>query len=381
LGFCRSGFEIALAADIDPVAVEHHSRNLSSPVIEVDLTKGLPESNGDVDVLVAGPPCQGFSTLGRRDPDDPRNALFDIPAHAAERYMPRFFLLENVAGLRAGPHASRLEGSASRLRAVGYKVMTVDLEMHHFGVPQRRRRVIQLGWRGDTEFRLTIQGRRRPPQLADFLKDLDGVANHDPRPLLATSRSGRIARRIKAGQKLCNVRQGPSAVATWTIPEVFGRVSPTEIQVLQGLARLRRRDRRRNWGDSDPVRARALSKFVGFPTHPHLRRLIAAGYVRQLEDRTYDLTHTFNGKYRRAKPRELAPAVDTRFGDAHYVLHPRAHRAFTVREAARVQGFPDWFEFFGARRAQSRMIANAVPPPVAEALAKQIQQFLTSHDG
>lgn len=375
LGFKEAGFWLDLAADCDPVAVQTHRKNLPGKILELDLTEEIPERGGEIDVLIAGPPCQGFSTLGRRDPADPRNELLEIPAEAARRYSPRFFLLENVSGVRAGAHAERLQRSADCLRALGYKVMSVDIEMHAFGVPQQRRRVIQLGWRGPGEFRLSLKP-QRTPTLAEVLRKVSGVANHEPVLLGRGSRPGLIARRIKSGQKLCNVRGGPAAVATWTIPEVFGQVSEAETVVLEAMARLRRRNRRRAWGDADPVAARTLSAHLGFASHRHLQRLMRIGYVRRLGDGDYDLTHTFNGKFRRAQASGLSPAVDSRFGDAHYVLHPRAHRAYTVREAARIQGFPDRFHFLGSRRSQYRMVANAVPPPVAHSLAGMIREFL-----
>jgi len=371
------GFQIEVAADNDPIAVMNHRKNLPSKMERIDLSEELPSTGGPVDVLVAGPPCQGFSTLGRRDPEDPRNELLEIPAEAARVLAPRFFVLENVAGVRSGPHAARLKRSAERLKGQGYKVMTLDLEMDQFGVPQRRRRVIQLGWRGDGEFRLGE--RRKPtPSIGGALERLDGVANHNPTLLSPGTRSARIARRIGQGQKLCNVRSGTSSVPTWTIPDVFGRVSDVEVQVLVALSRARRRDRKRDWGDADPVTARQLTSDVGFPTHRHLCRLLRAGYVRRAGDSEWDLTHTFNGKYRRPKLSSLAPAVDTRFGDEHYVVHPTEDRAFTVREAARIQGFPDTYEFYGTDREQRRMVANAVPPPMASALAESIRDHLVN---
>jgi DNA (cytosine-5)-methyltransferase 1 len=375
LGFMSAGFQIEIAVDNDPIAVKNHRNNLPSKVELMDLSEELPSIDGPVDVLLAGPPCQGFSTLGRRDPADPRNKLLDIPAGAAEVLRPRFFVLENVAGVRSGPHATRLKRSAERLKDLGYKVTTLDFEMDRFGVPQRRRRVIQLGWRGDGEFRIA-EPSTKAPSIGAALERLDGVANHNPTLLPPGTRSARIARRIGQGQKLCNVRLGKSSVHTWTVPEVFGRVSPLEVTVLESLARLRRTQRRRDWGDADPVEARRLSTAVGFPVSAHLQRLRAAGYVKRTEDGNWDLTHTFNGKFRRPSPGGLAPAVDTRFGDPHYVLHPEADRPFTVREAARIQGFDDRYAFSGSLREQHRVIANAVPPPMSTNLARQIRRFL-----
>jgi DNA (cytosine-5)-methyltransferase 1 len=377
LGFGQGGFRIEFAADNDPIAVMNHERNLGTPVAQMDLRTMLPQVPSGIDVLVAGPPCQGFSTLGARDPDDPRNELLTVPAQAARRFRPRFFLLENVPGLRSGAHAERLKHSAEELKSLGYKVMTIDVEMHKFGVPQRRRRILQLGWLGPGEFRLDLR-ESCPTDLAAALVDLDDAPNHAPVSLSRDSKAGRIVRRIRQGQKLCNVRSGEASVHTWNIPDVFGSVSDAETRVLESLLRLRRRDRKRTWGDADPVAARTLSREVGFPTHRHLRRLLGGGYVRRIDGRAWDLTHTFNGKYRRPVLSGLSPAVDTRFGEVHYVIHPTENRAFTVREAARIQGFPDSFRFYGSSRDQHRMVANAVPPPMARAVAEAVRGFLAA---
>jgi DNA (cytosine-5)-methyltransferase 1 len=375
LGFSMEGFHIEVAADSDPVAVLNHKKNVPGLALQMDLASELPQTDRSVDLLIAGPPCQGFSTLGPGDPADPRNELLGIPAEVARALSPRFFLLENVPGVKSGAHAARLQRSANELKSLGYKVTTLDLEMNQFGVPQRRKRVIQLGWKGSSDFRFDFERRGTAPNLRESLENLDGLPNHHPVPLRVDSRSARIARRIQPGQKLCNVRMGQASVHTWEIPEVFGAVSQTEVAILQALARLRRRNRRRSWGDADPVYSRSLTKHLGFAAAPHLKRLQTAKYVRG-KDGAWDLTHTFNGKYRRPVLMGLAPAVDTRFGDPHYVIHPTHDRAFTVREAARIQGFPDSFEFLGSLRDQRRMVANAVPPPVAATLAKSIRSFL-----
>ena len=88
------------------------------------------------------------------------------------------------------------------------------------------------------------------------------------------------------------------------------------------------------------------------------------------QSRYYDLTHTFNGKYRRLRWDAPAYTVDTRFGDPIYFLHPDQQRGFSVREAARIQGFPDDFVFSGSRRTQEELLGNAVPPPLAKLLAE-----------
>ena len=101
--------------------------------------------------------------------------------------------------------------------------------------------------------------------------------------------------------------------------------------------------------------------------------LIKKGFVRKSSKDTYDLTRTFNGKYRRLSWDTPSPTVDTRFGDPNYFLHPENNRGFSVREAARIQGFDDDFTFSDSARDNYKMIGNAVPPPLSEIVAKMIK--------
>jgi DNA (cytosine-5)-methyltransferase 1 len=184
-----------------------------------------------------------------------------------------------------------------------------------------------------------------------------------------------IATRIKPNQKLCNVRGGDRAVPTWSIPDIFGKTSPREQEVLLAIQKLRRQLRQRENGDADPLLISEISEHCGRDVSNVIRRLLSVGYLRQIGKR-FDLAHTFNGKYRRLAWEQLAPAVDTRFGEPRYFLHPEDHRGLSVREAARIQGFPDNFVFSGPRAAQFRMVGNAVPPPLAQQIAIAVRDQL-----
>ena len=145
--------------------------------------------------------------------------------------------------------------------------------------------------------------------------------------------------------------------------------------MLVAIQKLRRQLRKRELGDADPMLIREISNYCGRDVTPIVKSLHKRGYLRKIGQR-YDLAHTFNGKYRRLDWNQLAPAVDTRFGEPRYFLHPDEHRGLSVREAARIQGFPDDFEFAGPRAAQFRMVGNAVPPPLAKQIAIAIRDQL-----
>ena len=207
------------------------------------------------------------------------------------------------------------------------------------------------------------------------MRSFEGVSNHEPNLLPPGSSNYVIALRINQHQKLCNVRGSERAVPTSDIPSVYGKTTASEREVLVSIQKLRRQLRRRETGDADPLLVREISEHCGRDVSPMIKRLHAGDYLRKIGQRV-DLSHTVNGKYRRLDWEHLAPAVDTRFGEPRYYLHPEEHRGLSVREAARIQGFPDDFEFSGSRAAQFRMVGNAVPPPLAQQLAIVIRDQL-----
>ncbi len=376
LGFRQAGFRCVAALDVDPVAVDAHRLNLGKTAELCDLSNGvsLLDRIPPVDVVIAGPPCQGFSTAGKRDPHDPRNSLLAKAAEIAVRVRPAVFVLENVSGVVAGAHRTYWKAAAGCLRTAGYRTADIMYHAATAGVAQTRRRMILLAWRNGKEVDVALP-ELPTPTLRDVITNINGAGNHEPAPLEPESRIAKIASRIEPGQKLCNVRGGERSVHTWDIPEVFGRTNSRERNVLEGLLRLRRRCRLRDFGDADPVTASALQRHLGHAVAVSLRSLIGKGYVRRARGR-YDLAHTFNGKFRRLRWDRPSLTVDTRFGDPRYFLHPEEHRGFTVREAARIQGFPDSFRFTGSERAQYRLIGNAVPPPMARCVATFIRDGL-----
>lgn len=371
LGFIRAGFIPIVSVDIDQCALAVHQKNISGPVERLDLSSELPQIDTSVDVLLAGSPCQGFSTLGLRHVNDPRNGLLLTAAKAAVKLRPKVIIAENVLGALAGAHSSYWVQLRDRLRALGYKTHDLRLNSSDFGVPQHRHRIFLVAWRTDVLPSFSFEA--SPSRvLGDVLTRLDGTSNHDPIDLPPTTTDFKIACRIGPGQKLTNSRAGDSAVHTWNIPEVFGRTNANEREVLTQILRMRRQERRRDFGDADPVSTRRLNRQFG---PEMIQTLVRKNYLRSIGT-FHDLTHTFNGKYRRQDSRLPSRTVDTKFGEARQCLHPTENRAFTVREAARIQGFPDEFRFEGSLRQQFTLVGNAVPPPLAHAVALQALALL-----
>ena len=293
------------------------------------------------DVLLAGSPCQGFSTAGKRDLEDPRNDLLVRAGIIALDLKPRVFVMENVPAAISGKHGTRWEQVERMLKDGGYSVARILADGPSSGVPQLRKRLFLIAWIGRNAIRCepdTVPA----PTLSAALENVEGLSGHDPIPLPTGSREQLIARRISPGKKLCNVRISPAAIPTWDIPEVFGPVTDSEREVLVALVRLRRRNRRRTFGDADPVLPSVVNDYLQRSCDSDIARLIAAQYLRHVENYV-DLTYTFNGKFRRLPTDGISPTVDTHFGDPRLFIHPYFDRGLTPREAARIQGFPDDF--------------------------------------
>ncbi|MFT3869809.1 MAG: DNA cytosine methyltransferase [Nibricoccus sp.] len=378
LGFSSRGFNPSGAYDCDPEAIENFSANVGGPIFRADLTNGIPNEHtlNGVDALIAGPPCQGFSTVGKRQVDDHRNHLLTLTGYLANRVLPKVLVVENVAGALSGEHAQYFKSLEYLMRLRGYRTHTLRCQVSELGMAQLRRRVLFFAWRTGRDMKFVIP-RFKPSDLHTVLRGVSSHSNHLPRNLSVGSRDWKIALRIKQGQKLSNVRGGANAIATWDIPEVFGRTTEHERTVLELLRRLRRQERQRDHGDADPVSIERLEAALGIRFHRLTEGLITKGYLRRVEG-GIDLVGTFNGKFRRLAWNKPSCTVDTRFGSPRYFLHPQHHRGFTVREAARIQGFADNYVFRGSEIAQYRIIGNAVPPPLG-AVAADLTTGLLNH--
>jgi len=384
LGFRDASFSIEGALDIDTLAIANYRANVATHGQVWDLSEAkLPQAYSSVDVLLAGSPCQGFSTIGKRDFADPRNALLAATGEIARNLRPKVVVAENVPGVLAGAHRQYWDALEDTLRAQGYEVQTVLLTASNYGIPQSRRRAFLLAW--NTGITVDIPGflasqERLAPTLGELLSQIGPDAeNHYPRPLVSGSADLSISRMIAQGQKLCDVRDGAASVHTWEIPEVFGTTTQSERVLLHRIMKLRRQRRVRDFGDADPVPIATLIEEFGKKIVSEIATLEKKQFVRLRGD-LVDLKHTFNGKYRRLNGNGISFTVDTNFGNARYFLHPTEQRGFTVREAAKIQGFPDNYVFSGPERAQFKMIGNAVPPPLATVVAKLTRKLLGLHE-
>lgn len=324
VGFERAGFDVVYAFDFDETAIKtykHNPRyhkgkafvrniyNVSKKSIEEDLGKPL----GAVDVVIGGPPCQGFSVQRRGSNKDPRNNLVLEYVRMIKDISPRMFVMENVGGLlsvRGKPYLAKLK---SILGKAGYEIQIKKLTASEFGVPQRRKRVFIVG--------AHIKSLRKPfeyPKAAGLPEKTVFDAIHDLMTKSATDIANHKADKLseKNLQRIRAIKAGE------------GRDSlPEELQ---------------------------LTCHKKHAEHRHLD-----AYGRMAWDQPAPtITAKFDSFSR------------GRFG------HPVLDRTITLREGARLQTFPDDFEFLGNKVEVARQIGNAVPPLLAEIMANKVKECL-----
>lgn len=373
-GFEQAGFKIHFAVDQSRDAVNAYNSNLRPVARQVNICKDL-RFEFKPDIIIAGPPCQGFSTGGGYKAHDERNDLFISTCAIIARSQPRVAIIENVEAITNSRNNEYFRMSLELLSSAGYHCEWSVLSASDFGVAQRRRRAVIIA-RKDAPFTMYRSPKRETILLSSALAAIsDADTSHKPTYPAQASRHCRIAAHIKPGQKLCNVRSGSKSIPTWRIPEVFGVVNDSERAILETIRQIRRTERKRNHGDADPVGLDRLFSVLPSANICSIESLTKLGYLRVI-GQDIDLTNTFNGKYRRLCLDNLSPTVDTRFGDIQLFLHPVENRGMTVREAARIQGFSDEIRFPHSEKTAFRLIGNAVPPPMAFQLAKFCRELL-----
>lgn len=366
LGLEQAGFDVAVAVEYDPVHAMTHRFNMPDcrvlcrdvrRIVPADVRRALAaarpgsvDDGGEVllDLVAGGPSCQGFSVGGKRDQDDERNGLLAEFVRLVVGLRPRAFLLENVRGLLE-PRFADLRQEATRLLTnAGYRVRGLDryVDAADFGVPQHRRRVICTG---------VLAGHGHPVDLAAAegtvavtVDDaLDGLPRPDSYPELLTSDSVRL-----------------------TIADAAARLATTSTYArrLAGLDR----------ASDDYSAARAWDPAV---VTNSLRTVHTDAVVARFASTTPGEPEKVSRLYRLAPdlPARTLRAGTGRERGSHTAprpIHPAAARVITVREAARLHGYPDWFRLATTNWHGHRQIGNSVPPPLARAAGTSLLSTL-----
>jgi DNA (cytosine-5)-methyltransferase 1 len=363
LGFEQAGFDVVAAVEIDPIHCAVHKFNFPNCAIVPRSVVGLAAStireaagigNRKIDIVFGGPPCQGFSLIGHRALDDARNRLVLEFVRLVAELDATAFVFENVKGLTVGRHRAFLEELIVAFGAVGYNVRMTPTVFNaaSFGVPQSRERLILVGAKkgrtlpGYPDLQTTfpkMQSARTElpmgPSCRDALDDLPDAEDYD---LLNDTDEAFVGKWKRTPSNYAAEMRCLSNEA-WH----YGYVRAWNPMALTSSIRTAHSEiSRRRFAETEPGTVEPISRFF---------RLAPDGISNTLRAGT----DSARGAFTSPRP-----------------IHYRYARCVTVREMARLHGFPDWFRLHATKWHGARQIGNAVPPPMARAVAAQIMKGL-----
>jgi len=374
LGLKRAGLTGLAAIDFNSEAIAVFKKNLPEipHILDEDLTRFAPSElekligTDKIDIIVGGPPCQGFSTVrqvdgannGKRLVDDERRYLYREFLRYVKFFHPKVFVMENVLGIRSASEGEYFTRVQTEARALGYRVHAQIEDCVDLGLPQKRRRQLFIGTRlGLPDYfrpdlkpapRIDVgsegsRGLKAPLTLWEAIGDLPPLAAG-----AGTEESEydleRFKNQLKAygGRYLLDVLE---VDITKTL--TAHRARPHSDRDLRDFALLREGENSKD----------AMERDVHF-------------------EFPYD-KETFKDRYTRQHRNEPCSTIVAHLSkDGLMFIHPTQKRSLTPREAARIQSFPDWFEFPIARTHQFRVIGNAVPPLVGEAIGIAVKSYI-----
>lgn len=356
LGLHAAGFHTVAAVDRHMLAVETLKANfesLGTVVLQRDLSRYTPQElirdlkdqghAAKFDVIIGGPPCQGWSSVGRgklrslvkgvdgkRIVNDPRNRLYKRFLGFVRHFKPKVFIMENVSGMLSHNGKNFAELIAQQFHTLGYRVTWGLANAADYGVPQSRRRLIFVGVRSDLRVTFRFpQGNAKRVTLRDAIGDLPIIRNGSQmwrREYKPRKRLGSYARLMRR-----------KADANFIYDHVCRTQNAQDVEAF-GLLR-------------------EGGKYVELP----------ARFKRYRDD-------IFRDKYRKLRWDDISGCVTAHLSrDCYTHIHPSQARTISVREAARIQSFPDSFHFSGSMGDKFRLIGNAVPPILAKEIAKAVK--------
>jgi DNA (cytosine-5)-methyltransferase 1 len=321
-----------------------------SPETQDSIFVRIDEQLGEeqVDLIIGGPPCQAYSVVGRaRDPkgmsEDPRNFLYKHYVEFLKRYNPKIFVFENVPGILSANNGGYLQLIFDAVKEAGYELDKKVLNSKDFGVLQDRKRVIIIGWKKELDLKYPLFEENRPEYeiLKDLFSDLPKIQNG----------------------------QGSFGVVKYSKPTT-NYLEKTQIRncidfTTQHIARPN------NQNDLEIYKI-AVEKWVNYK-----KRLNYAELPERLIK--HSNTKSFTNRFQVVNHLGISHTVVAHIcADGHYYIHPdlKQNRSITVREAARIQSFPDDYFFEKSRTTAFKQIGNAVPVLMAEGIAWKIKEMI-----
>jgi len=303
--------------------------------------------NNDIDIIIGGPPCQAYSLVGRaRDPkrmiDDPRNYLYKQYIRFLKRYNPKLFIFENVTGIISAQKGKIFKDIKDEMKKAGYNLDFKILNAADFGVLQNRKRVILIGWREDIDFSYPVfEEESTNWTINDLFFDLPKIQSGESIEVGEYSNKGKeVLREIKIRDPDWDILTQHSARIN----------NERDLKIYKICAEVWLKERRRVMYNELP------------------KELI-----------THNNLESFLDRYKVVDGSGLSHTMVAHISkDGHHYIHPdiNQNRSITVREAARIQSFPDDYYFEIYRTDAFRQIGNAVPPLMAEKIAYKIKEAL-----
>lgn len=342
-GFEDAGFNIVAGNDVDKNMIASFKLNhpnakaIAGDISQIDVDKLLSEigkTKEDIDLVIGGPPCQGFSTVGNRKEDDPRNRLFYEFVRFVREIKPKMFVMENVTGIltmKGGEVKKIIKGEFEKL---GYKVKIQILKAEEYGVPQKRRRVFFVGNRFGREFEFPkpeFDGiNKKFRTVWEAIGDLPDLEIRQEKKDYDKEPQTEFQKFLRNEQKNLEEHKAPNH---------------SEI-MIERMKNIKQGQNHSNLPEN-------LKLGSGYPNI----------YGRLIADEPSD---TITGNCG-------CVSAPGRF------IHPFKHRAISVREGARLQSFRDSKKFIGSQNSKYKQVGNSVPPILAKALALKIKEFLSQN--
>lgn len=343
LGFKNTGFEIIWAIDIDKEAVASYRKNIGEHILLEDITTINIENIPQADIVIGGPPCQSFSLVGKRQVDDARGDLVWNYIEIIAKVNPKFFVFENVVGLKSAKTSEGTKVIDDLLVAfsdLGYDVKWEVLNAADYGVPQRRKRIFLVGTKEKYEFEFPkathsengVDGRTKWVSVEEALGDL-------PFP----SESGNVpysSRPLTHYQAKMRENNDSEFVTEHTLPNL----SDLDKEIISHI----------------PVGG----NYMNVPNSVPSKRIMK---FKETGGRTTC--------YGRLVPDMPSYTINTHFNRPNVGcnIHYREKRLITIREALRLQSFTDDYQVISkTKRGKHTVVGNAVPPLLSEAIAKEI---------
>jgi len=359
LGFLNAGLKPIISADVDAYACETYKHNINSNCLNLDLSQISPDFFAEIlngtspFAVIGGPPCQGFSTAGARDKNDPRNQLIFNYLNIVRTLNPRWFVFENVEGLLTSGNGESVHMLVEKFIELGYSLRLEKVNFASYGVPQTRKRVLIIGNNLGLDFEF-------PEELFSF----------------NSGKSKRITNKVFAPSVL-EALDGLGAPSA----NKFDRVEYSKVNSVSYYDTLMRMDNKENsvthhWCANKIHEVEIFSKLASGQSMKDLSpEFWPPSFSRRAFRRVKDGTPT---EKRGGAPSgikrlngNLNSLTITGSADKEFI-HPNENRTLSIRECARLQSFPDCFDFIGTSKDIIQQIGNAVPPIASQHIANHL---------